>query len=81
MDRPKIGFVTCVHPVYDLPEVLKHRDRAIAGLEKENCEIVADPSRLLTRWRSRPCSRRLRWTWCCLSPGVGGQESPGPAKS
>jgi L-fucose isomerase-like protein len=41
MDRPRIGLVTCVHPVYDLPEVLKHRDRAIAGLEKENCEIVA----------------------------------------
>jgi len=43
MERPKIGFVTCVHPVYDLPEVMKHRDQAASGLSQANCEIVSAP--------------------------------------
>jgi len=40
MDRPKIGFVTCVHPVYDLPEVMQHRDQAVAGLRQAGCEVL-----------------------------------------
>lgn len=41
MLRPKIGFVTCVHPYYDLPAVVEHRNQAIGLLEKAGCEVVA----------------------------------------
>lgn len=41
MAAPRIGFVTCIHPYYDLPEVRKHCDAAIAGLERAGCEVVA----------------------------------------
>ncbi len=41
MLAPKIGFVTCVHPYYDLPAVVQHRDQAIGLLEKAGCEVVA----------------------------------------
>jgi len=40
MDRPKIGFLTCVHPVYELPAIMEHRDRAISGLKEAGCEVV-----------------------------------------
>lgn len=43
MDRPKIGFLTCVHPVYELPAIMEHRDRAISGLREAGCEVVASP--------------------------------------
>jgi L-fucose isomerase-like protein len=43
MDPWRIGFVTCVHPVYDLPAVVKHRDRALAELRKAGCEVIAAP--------------------------------------
>ncbi len=41
MDRPKIGFVTCVHPVYEIPAVMKYRDQAIAGLSQAECEVLS----------------------------------------
>ena len=41
MNSPKIGFVTCVHPYYDLPAVVEHRDRAVAELT----ELVVDAYR------------------------------------
>ena len=40
MTVPKIGFVTCVHPIYNLPSVTGHRDRAVAGLREAGCEVV-----------------------------------------
>jgi len=40
MNWPRIAFVTCVHPYYDLPAVTKHRDAAVAGLEAAGCQIV-----------------------------------------
>ncbi len=40
----RIGFVTCVHPIYDLPAVVKHRDQAVAGLRKAGCEVIAAQS-------------------------------------
>jgi L-fucose isomerase-like protein len=40
MPLPRIGFVTCVHPFYDLPAVTAHRDLAIAGLREAGCEVV-----------------------------------------
>lgn len=40
MDRPRIGFVTCVHPVYDLPEVRQYRERAVAGLREAGCDLL-----------------------------------------
>ena len=40
MNPPRIGFVTCVHPYYDLPAVTRYRDAAVAGLEAEGCQIV-----------------------------------------
>jgi L-fucose isomerase-like protein len=41
MIRPKIGLVTCVHPLYDLPAVAARRRDAIEGLEAAGCEVVA----------------------------------------
>lgn len=41
MLRPKIGFVTCVHPYYDLPAIVEHRDRAIGMLEEAGCEVIS----------------------------------------
>jgi L-fucose isomerase-like protein len=38
---PKVGLVTCVHPIYNLPSVTKHRDDAIAGLRAAGCEVAA----------------------------------------
>jgi L-fucose isomerase-like protein len=43
MSNPKVGFVTCVHPFYDLPAVVGHRDRAVEELRKAGCEVVAAP--------------------------------------
>ncbi|MCC6857460.1 MAG: hypothetical protein IT158_02810 [Bryobacterales bacterium] len=40
MQRPRIGFVTCVHPIYDLPAVVRHRDAALAGLEAAGCDVI-----------------------------------------
>jgi L-fucose isomerase-like protein len=37
----RIGFVTCVHPIYDLPSVTQHRDRAISGLRATGCEVIS----------------------------------------
>jgi L-fucose isomerase-like protein len=43
MRVPKIGFVTCVHPIYDLPSVIQHRDDAVSALEAVGCELVSPP--------------------------------------
>jgi len=43
MSQVKVGFVTCVHPFYDLPAVVGHRDRAVEELRKAGCEVVAAP--------------------------------------
>jgi L-arabinose isomerase len=43
MAPPKAGFVTCVHPYYDLPAVTAHRDRAIEGLKQAGCDILTAP--------------------------------------
>jgi len=40
MDPPKIGFVTCVHPYYDLPAVTRNRDAAVAALEAADCRVL-----------------------------------------
>jgi L-fucose isomerase-like protein len=41
MIRPKIGLVTCVHPLYDLPAVSARRHDAIEGLRASGCEVIA----------------------------------------
>lgn len=41
MTRPRIGLVTCVHPLYDLPAVAARRRDAIEGLQASGCEVVA----------------------------------------
>jgi L-fucose isomerase-like protein len=41
MIRPKIGLVTCVHPLYDLPAVAARRRDAIEGLRATGCEVIA----------------------------------------
>lgn len=43
MNSPKVGFVTCVHPFYDLPAVVQHRDRAVAELTAAGCVVVPAP--------------------------------------
>jgi L-fucose isomerase-like protein len=40
-DGLKIGFVTCVHPFYDLPPVAAERQHAIEELRRIGCEVVA----------------------------------------
>jgi len=41
MDRPIIGFVTCVHPFYALPEIAEVRRQAIGELENSGCNVIA----------------------------------------
>jgi L-fucose isomerase-like protein len=41
LGNPRIGFVTCVHPIYNLPSVVQHRDDAISGLTAAGCEVAA----------------------------------------
>ena len=43
MNRASIGFVTCVHPLYDLPAVAAWRENAIAELRKSGNEVTAPP--------------------------------------
>ena len=38
---PRIGFVACVHPIYNLPSVVQHKDNAISGLRGAGCEVIA----------------------------------------
>jgi L-fucose isomerase-like protein len=38
---PRIGFVTCIHPIYNLPSALQPRDAAIAALRDAGCEVIA----------------------------------------
>jgi L-fucose isomerase-like protein len=40
---PKIGFITCVHPIYNFPSVMEIRDSAVAGLREAGCEVIAAP--------------------------------------
>jgi L-fucose isomerase-like protein len=44
LDNPRIGFVTCLHPVYSLPAVVQHRDAAITALREAGCDVVAPPT-------------------------------------
>lgn len=37
----RIGFVTCVHPIYDLPPVARQRQEAIEELRRSGCEVIA----------------------------------------
>ena len=39
-DRLRIGFVTCVHPYYDLPPVDAQRQNAIEELRALGCEVI-----------------------------------------
>jgi L-fucose isomerase-like protein len=41
MSRPKIGFVACVHPLYDLPRIAGLRQDAIRALGEAGCDVVA----------------------------------------
>ena len=38
---PRIGFVTCLHPIYDLPSARQHRDSALSGLRSAGCDVIA----------------------------------------
>ena len=37
----KLGFLTCVHPFYDVPGVAAHRQAAVEGLRSAGCEVIA----------------------------------------
>ena len=37
----RIGFITCVHPIYDLPPVARQRQDAIEELRRFGCEVIA----------------------------------------
>jgi L-fucose isomerase-like protein len=37
----RIGFITCVHPIYDLPPVARQRQNAIEELRRCGCEVIA----------------------------------------
>jgi L-fucose isomerase-like protein len=39
-EHPKVGFVTCVHPIYDLPAVAAERHRAAESLRARGCEVA-----------------------------------------
>jgi L-fucose isomerase-like protein len=40
-DQLRIGFITCVHPFYDLPPVARQRQEAITELRCAGCEVLA----------------------------------------
>jgi L-fucose isomerase-like protein len=40
-DGLRIGFITCVHPIYDLPPVARQRQNAIEELRRFGCEVIA----------------------------------------
>jgi L-fucose isomerase-like protein len=40
MAHPRIGFVTCVHPSFDLPSVFEHQLAAMSGLRNAGCEVL-----------------------------------------
>jgi L-fucose isomerase-like protein len=40
LTNPRIGFVTCIHPIYNLPSIVQRRDQAAAGLRAAGCEVV-----------------------------------------
>jgi len=40
MNQPRIGFVTCIHPLYDLPAVAVWRENAIRDLRQSGCEVI-----------------------------------------
>jgi len=40
MNPPKAGFVTCVHPYYDLPAVVARRDQAVSELRRAGIAVV-----------------------------------------
>jgi L-fucose isomerase-like protein len=37
----RIGFITCVHPIYDLPPVARQRQEAMEELRRSGCEVIA----------------------------------------
>jgi L-fucose isomerase-like protein len=41
MARPRIGFVTCVHPSFAIPAAFKYQDAAISGLRNAGCDVIA----------------------------------------
>ena len=40
MNRSRIGFITRVHPFYDLPAVAAKREQAVVELRKTDCQVV-----------------------------------------
>ena len=40
MSRPRIAFITCVHPFYELPAVVAEREHAIGELRQAGCEVM-----------------------------------------
>jgi len=41
MNPPRIGFVTCIHPMYDLPAVAAWRENAMDALRQSGCDVIA----------------------------------------
>jgi L-fucose isomerase-like protein len=41
LTSPKIGFVTCAHPIYKLPSVVQHENKAISGLRAAGCDVIS----------------------------------------
>jgi L-fucose isomerase-like protein len=41
MRQPKIGFISCVHPLYDVAGVAAQRQAAIDGLREAGCAVIA----------------------------------------
>jgi L-fucose isomerase-like protein len=41
LTAPHIGFVACAHPIYDLPSVAAHRERAVSALRDAGCRVAA----------------------------------------
>jgi L-fucose isomerase-like protein len=40
MACPRIGFVTCIHPSFDIPSALEYQDAAISGLRDAGCDVL-----------------------------------------
>ena len=75
MKRPTVGFVTCVHPFYELPAVVEARQRAIDELRQSGCEVVAAaiPRKTHDAMEIARCLGGARSTWRCFLLHLGGR--------
>jgi L-fucose isomerase-like protein len=60
MRNPRVGFVACVHPLYEVPAAVEPRQAAIRALEAAGCEVMAAETTPKTPLEARAAAASLR---------------------